>query len=190
MRDARASRRTPVLLTMRLVIGSQLLQQRVAARYFDLARAFLDVEFLHHAVLDHHGIALRAGAEPVAGAVEGEVDRLGELAVAVGQELDLVRERRLLPGVHHEDVVDRGERDGVDALGLDGVGVELDRGHMHLVTGIGEGARHREQRDLLALEQLVGGLPRRPLRRHHAELGLGHSIADLDGHDSHPLADD
>src|SRR6266851_8874040 len=61
----------------------QLLEQGVAAGDLDLARRFLDIELLHHAVLDQHGIALRARAETVARAVEGQVDRLGEFAVAV-----------------------------------------------------------------------------------------------------------
>src|SRR3954452_13910620 len=78
--------------------ASKLLEQRVAAGDLDLARRFLDVELLHHAVLDQHGVALGARAEAVARAVEGEVDRLGELAVAVGQELELVGGGGLLPG--------------------------------------------------------------------------------------------
>ena len=61
------------------------------------------------------------------------------------------------------------------------VDVLHDRGHVHLVAGAGEGARHREQRDLLALEDLVGGLPRRPFGGHDAELGAGQAVADLDG---------
>jgi len=54
---------------------------------------------------------------------------------------------------------------------------------VHLVAGAGEGAGHREQRNLLALEDVVGGLPSRPLGRHHAKLRLGQSIANFDGHD-------
>src|SRR5712691_2407373 len=181
--DSRETGRGPqALMSAMRARRSQRLEQGVAARDLDLAGRFLDVELLHHAVLDQHGIAPRAGAETIARAVEGEIDRLGELAVAVGQEVDLVGRGRLLPRVHDEDVVDRGDRDGADALRLDGVGVLHDRRHMHLVAGAGEGARDREQRDLLALENLVGGFPRRPVRRHHAKFRLGQSIADLDGH--------
>src|SRR5262249_24590990 len=48
----------------------KLLEQGVATGYLDLARRFLDLEHLHHAVLDQHGIAFRARAEAVARAVE------------------------------------------------------------------------------------------------------------------------
>src|SRR5438105_6306039 len=40
-------------------MSSELFQQGVAAGYFDLSRRFLDVQSLHHAVLDQHGIAPR-----------------------------------------------------------------------------------------------------------------------------------
>src|SRR5882757_5112996 len=72
------------------VLSSQLLEQGVAAGNLDLAGRFLDIELLHHAVLDQHGIALRARAEPIARAVEGQIDGLGEFTVAIGEELDLV----------------------------------------------------------------------------------------------------
>ncbi len=64
----------------------------------------------------------------------------------------------LLPRLHDEHVVDAGHRDGVDALGLDGVGVVEEARHVQVVAGRREGAGHGEQRDLLALEDFVGGL--------------------------------
>src|SRR5215475_14029477 len=166
----------------------QLLEQAVAARHLDLAGCFLDVERFHHAVVDHHAVALRAHAEAVAGTVEGEVDRFGELAVAVGEELDLVARIGIaLPRAHDEHVVDAGDRDRVDALALDGIGILHDRRHVHLVAGAGVGARHGEQRHFLALEHVVRGFPGGPIRTHDAEFGFRQTIADLDGHGTHPL---
>src|SRR4029077_8918499 len=54
----------------------QLLEKRVGARGFGLAGRFLDIELLHHAILDQHGIAFRTQPEAVAGTVEGHIDRL------------------------------------------------------------------------------------------------------------------
>src|SRR3990172_6718990 len=69
---------------------------------------------------DQHRVALGARAQSVAGAVERHVDRLGEFAVAVGEKFDLALGAGcLLPGFHHERIVDAGHRDGVDALGLE-----------------------------------------------------------------------
>src|SRR5262245_65351189 len=96
----------------------QLLEQRIAARDLDLAGRFLDVELLHHAVLDQHGIAARTRAEPVARAVEGQIDRLGEVAVTIGQEGEHAGGGLLLAGVHDEHVIDRRHRTRVDALAV------------------------------------------------------------------------
>src|SRR6185437_6566930 len=107
---------------------------------------------------------------------------------AVSQEFDGVSTGSLLPGVHDEHVVDPGHGDGVDALGLDCGGVLHEARQMVLVAGRRERARHCEQHHLLALEQLVGGLRLRPLARHHGERTIGHAVANLDSHDSYPLA--
>src|ERR1700687_2984240 len=53
---------------------------------------------------------------------------------------------------------------------------------MHLVAGAGVGAGHREQCDLLALEDIVGGLDLEAFPRHHAKLGLGQLVANFDRH--------
>src|SRR5258708_22563704 len=53
---------------------------------------------------------------------------------------------------------------------------------MRLVAGAGIGAGHREQRDLLALEDVVGGLDLRTFRRHHAKFCFRQLVANLDGH--------
>src|SRR5689334_6173426 len=68
--------------------SSEALEHCVGAGDFRLAGRFLDVERLHDAVLDQHRIALGAQAETVARRIERKVDGLGEIAVAVGQELD------------------------------------------------------------------------------------------------------
>src|SRR5438105_1503578 len=122
-RSARLPTRTEIATRFCPPYRSQRLEQRGGARDVGLAGRVLDGERLHHAVLDYHAVTLRSRAEAIARGVERHVDRLGEVGIAVGQELDLVGTARLLPLVHDEAVVDRGDRDGVDALGLDGVGV-------------------------------------------------------------------
>jgi len=107
--------------------------------------------------------------------------------LAVGEKFDFAfRAGRFLPGFHDEHVVDAGHRDGADALGLEGGGVVEEARDVQIIAGRREGAGHREQRDLLALEDIVGGLPGRTLRRHDAKLGCGEAVADLDGH-GYPL---
>src|SRR5256885_619898 len=77
---------------------SQPLEQILRAGNVDLAGRVLDVERLHHAVLDDHGIALRARAKATWPEIDGEAERLGEIAAAVGEELDLAfRAARVLP---------------------------------------------------------------------------------------------
>ena len=68
--------------------GLQRLQDRIRPGDVELA-AVIDVQCFHHAVLDHHGVTLRAHAEAGGDAVELQADRLGEIAAAIGQEFDL-----------------------------------------------------------------------------------------------------
>src|SRR5262249_13259566 len=111
----------------------QMLGETVATRDPDFAARLLDIQLLHYASLHEHGIALRARAETVPGAVERQLDGPGELAIAVGEEHDLVvRVGVALPGAHDENVVDAGDRNRIDTFGLDGVGVLDDRRHVHL----------------------------------------------------------
>jgi len=103
--------------------------------------------------------------------------------VAVGEEGRLVALVDVaLPGVHDEGVVDRDHRDGVDALVLHGIGVEENARHVHLVAGAGVGTGDREQRDLPALEDVIGGFDLDAVRGHDAEFGVGQVVADLNGH--------
>src|ERR1700720_1113115 len=61
---ARANHSETVSLTL------YLLEQVVGAGHLGLAGRVLDVDALHHAVIDHHGIALGAHAEAVRRRVE------------------------------------------------------------------------------------------------------------------------
>src|SRR6516165_6805398 len=49
----------------------------------------LDVQLLHHAVLDQHRVALRAHAHVASGEVELQAKRLGPVHAAVAQHADL-----------------------------------------------------------------------------------------------------
>jgi hypothetical protein len=69
-----------------------------------------------------------------------------------------------------------------NAFVLDGIGVEENARQMQLVAGAGIGAGHRKQRDLFALENIVGGFDLRAFRGHHAKFGIGQLVANLDGH--------
>ena len=82
----------------------------------------------------------------------------------------------------HEHVVDRGDRDGVDALGLDLVRLLHVAGQVVAVAGRREGAGDGDEHDLAALEDIVRGLGHGPVRRHDAEGGLGQAVANLDWH--------
>src|SRR5581483_11853744 len=87
------------------------------------ARLGFDLELRDGAVLDDRRVALRPRAETEARAVELETHGPGELAAAVGQHRDVGAALRLGPRVHHPRVVHGDARDGVDALGLELVGV-------------------------------------------------------------------
>src|SRR5204863_2499432 len=124
----------------------------------DLAGCRLEIELLDYAVLDQHRIALGADAESIAGSVELHADRLGEFGVAVGEKYGFIALVGVaLPGIHDKGVIDRDDRNAAHTLVLEGIGVEKNTWQMHFVAGAGVGARHREQRDLLALEDIVRG---------------------------------
>nr|QQZ49843.1 DNA-3-methyladenine glycosylase [Phenylobacterium glaciei] len=113
-----------------VVVRLELRQQVVGGRDLEFAGG-LDVQFLHHAVLDDHGIALRAQAQAELGAVHVQANGLGEIAGRVGDHLDGVHHALVLaPGLHDEGVVDGKADDGVDALGRDVGGEVLVAGHV------------------------------------------------------------
>src|ERR1700744_4048592 len=94
----------------------ELLQDVIGGRHLELARR-LDIDMLSLAVLDDEGEALAARSHAEARSVQLQSERLGVLAVAVGEHQDLVADvARLAPRVHHENVVDGGAGNGVDAL--------------------------------------------------------------------------
>src|SRR5690554_4677665 len=66
--------------------SSKLLQNLRSSRLDRLARRSLDIERAHLAVLDDHGKSFRAHAEPAAGHIGFQSERLDEAAIAVRQE--------------------------------------------------------------------------------------------------------
>src|SRR4051794_32373033 len=160
----------------------QRLQHRIRARHVELTR-LLDIELLDHAVLDQHRIALRAHAEAALAQIQLQPNRLGEIAAAVGQHHDLLAAILVLaPGAHHKGVVDRYAGDRVNALPLQ-IGRLFDIARqVALRAGRGEGARHREQRYLLAAEKLVGADLLGAFRAEVFQRRRWDLLANLDGH--------
>src|ERR1700687_1507014 len=133
----------------------QLLQHRLGAGDRVFAR-LLDIERLHNAIFDQHGVALRADAHAFLDAIKLEADRLDEIGIAVAEHHDFAVALMLLaPSAHHKGVVDRDACDRIDALGLERGCVSDIARQMALRAGAGISAGHREQHDLLAAEQLV-----------------------------------
>src|SRR3954453_1345382 len=162
--------------------GLQTLQHRVGSGYLELA-CLLDIELLHDAVVDQHRITLRALAEAALGQVELEPDRAGELAAAISQHQHLVADiLRLAPGAHHKGIVDRDAGDLIDPLALQVRGLVDIARQVALRAGRGEGARHGEQGNLLAAEQLVGGDLLGAFRAQIFERRRWYLVANLDGH--------
>src|SRR6266851_10168862 len=96
----------------------ELREHRLGAAHLVLAGR-LDVELLHHAVLDQHRVALRAHAHVARDEVELETELLRPLRAAVAEHADLAA--RLLvaaPGGHHEGVVHGDAPDLVDLFRL------------------------------------------------------------------------
>src|SRR5690242_18945949 len=58
--------------------GLQSLQQVLRAGDVGLAWRILDVQRLHDAVVDHHGVALRASAEPAFAEIDRKADLFGK----------------------------------------------------------------------------------------------------------------
>src|SRR5205809_7912421 len=144
----------------------------------------LDVELLDPAVLHHHAVALGTFAHAEAARVELEAHRAGELPVAVGQHADLARRsRRLPPRVHDEDVVHRHAHDVVHAPGADLRRLGDEAGQVLHGAGGREGARHGEEDDPLALEDLAQRDVLRTSVLHLLELQIERErVASLDRH--------
>src|SRR5579883_24097 len=161
---------------------SERLEHGLRARHLEGA-GLLDIEQLDGPVIDEHGVALRALAETIAAAIELEPDRAGEVAIAVGEHLDLALDLLLLaPGIHDEGVVHREAGDRIDALCPELVRL-LDEAREMLGRACRrEGAGKREKHHLLALEELVGLNVLHAFRRHLLQLDGRNLVANLDGH--------
>ena len=147
---------------------------------------FFDVEFRDDAIFDHGGVAAGPQAEPEAGAVHDEVHRAAEVATAVREHHDLVAHvLRLAPRVHDPRVVDGDTGDGVDAFGLQLIGLRHEAGQVHAGAAGRERSGHRKQHDL-ALAQHVAGAHRygRALGAHRLQLDIRNLIADRENHDA------
>ena len=138
---------------------------------------------LHDPVLDQHRVAVGALAEAAAPQIELHAERAREIAAAIGQHQHLLADiLRLAPGAHDKSVVDRDAGDLIDALRLQ-IRRLLDIARqVTLRASRGEGARHREQRHLLAAKQLVGGDVLRAFRAQIFERRRGNLVANLDRH--------
>ena len=93
----------------------------------------------------------------------------------------------LAPGAHDEDIVDRQTDDGIDALGLERVGVVDETGQVLGRAGRRKGAGQAEDGDLLAAEDVVGGNAFRPVGGHNRQVDGWNFIAYVDGHESLPV---
>src|SRR5215203_7422921 len=70
--------------------SSKTVQEVLRSRNVGLRGGVLHVQRLYDPVVDDHGIPLRSEAEAEARAVHGEAECLGEVAVPVGQEFDVL----------------------------------------------------------------------------------------------------
>src|SRR5262245_16733286 len=165
--------------------GSEVREHVLDAALLD-ARLRLDEELFDDTVLEDRGVALRALAEPDAGAIHDEVHRLREVAVAIADHLHRVADRLVFgPRVHHERVVDGDTGDQVDAICLHLVGAQHEPGKVEVGAAGCERAGDGEQHDLARAEQLtrLSGLRHAVVARdRHRD--VGDAVADLDGHAS------
>ena len=135
------------------------------------------------AIFHHHGETLAAGPQAEPGAVQLQAQGGGVLAVAVGQHQHLVAGAgALAPGVHHKGVVDRHAGNGIDALGLDGVGIVDETGQVFFRTGGGERPRHGKDDDFLAVEQLGAAQDTGAVRLHYMKPPRRGLVANLHCH--------
>src|SRR5947207_12421924 len=171
-------------------VSAQLLEKGAGVRHLELAGA-LDVELLHHAVVDQHREALHPGPHAAGVQIELQAERLGPLRAAVAQEADLA-ERFLVaaPVRHDEGVVRRHAPDLVHALALELLQVLHVARHVLRRAGGRIGAGQAEDGDLLAPHRVadVHFPGRHRALRARIELGglhelaLGQAVADFDGH--------
>src|SRR4029453_2754807 len=173
--------------------GLELLQQVLRIADFELPGR-LHVEGLDHAVVDHHGVALRAHTHAAGGQVELEPERLGKDAAAVRHHAHLARALLILgPRPHHEGVVHRDAPDLVHLLRLELVVVARVPGHVLGRARGRESAGKTEDDDALALGEILDlkgigadGAARR-LRLDHLRQGaVRQLVTNLDRHVNPP----
>ena len=157
-------------------------QHIVGGRDLKVAAVF-DVQLFNNAVLGDQRITLRAVAHAELGAVHFKANGLGEIAIAVGQHQDFIRNALILgPGLHDKHVIDRDTGNRINALGLEVSRMRLEAGQVLGRTGGGEGTRNRKQGHPLALEQGLGRDGGGTLSGHGHKSGIGQGIAEFDGH--------
>ena len=125
----------------------------------------------------------KAFTTPNAAAVEIHAGLLGELGIAVGQEQHFpLAAGGLGPGGEHERIVHRDASDGVDTELLEFVGTLDEARQMFEMTGGGEGTRHREQHDLLAVEDVACSQRLDPVGPCDSERRFRQAVSNRDGH--------
>jgi len=90
----------------------------------------------------------------------------------------------LAPGVHDEGVIDRHAGDGIHPHGLDLVGVHHVAGQVGQAASGGECPGNREQQDLLASKDVLGGDICRAFFAHGLEGTGGDLVPGFDSHDT------
>ena len=105
----------------------KLVKDRVRVAYFE-PTAFFQVDLGNGAVIDDHRIAAGPYTETAIGQVEHGAHFLGQRCAAISEHLDLAgRVLILAPGIDDEYVVHRQACNGVNALGLDRIGLSFQR---------------------------------------------------------------
>lgn len=138
----------------------------------------LHESLLNLAVLDQQGVALAAVVSEDGGAIEGDIERLGELAGGVAQEADTALAggvERGGPRLHDERIIDR---DNDDLTGF------LEFGVVDISGDVGAGAGRAEScgnadNDALAL-QLAGEVDLVAGRVLNQNIKVGNGVALLD----------
>ena len=119
------------------------------------------------------------------GAVHFKANGLGEIAIAVGQHQDFIRNALILgPGLHHEHVINRDAGNRINALGLEVSGMSLKARQVLGRTGGRKGTGDCKQGHPLALEQGFEGDRGWAFRSQGHECGIGQGIAEFDGHEA------
>src|SRR5690606_15731791 len=152
--------------------------QACSAACFGRAGCFLDIELLHDAVLHQHGEAAYARAEPALGQVYVETEGAGEVAIAVGENLQLVLSAgKACPSAHHEGIVHSHDGNGVDVTRLEGIEVFHEARKVIVGAGRGECARHAEKDDLAPSKEFTRADLLSTVACNLLDFDIGHALA-------------